>query len=65
MAFRGGFGRPERCILKEKIVKRKIVLEPFDWEEELRRVKKIAREIGKKWPKGLTSVDLIRKERRG
>lgn len=32
--------------------------------KEIKKVEKIARMIGKKWPKGKTSVDLVREERR-
>jgi len=32
-------------------------------EEMIREVENIAKMIGKKWPKGKTSVDLIREER--
>ena len=51
-------------LLRERVIKKRVVLEAFDWDEELRRVEKIAKRIGKKWPKGLTSIDVIREERR-
>jgi bifunctional DNA-binding transcriptional regulator/antitoxin component of YhaV-PrlF toxin-antitoxin module len=36
----------------------------LDVEREMKRIEKIAKRLGKHWPKGLTSVDLIREERR-
>lgn len=33
-------------------------------KREIARVERIAKRLGKNWPKGLTSVDLIREERR-
>ena len=62
--IRRKLGLKSGSIMSEKVVRRKIVLEPFDWKQELKRVEKIAKAIGKKWPKGLTSVDVIREERR-
>jgi AbrB family looped-hinge helix DNA binding protein len=62
--IRGALGLKPGSLVKEKIVRGKILLEPFDWEEEMERVEKIAKAIGKKWPKGLTSVNVIREERR-
>ena len=35
-----------------------------DVAREIKRVEKIAKRLGKHWPKGLSSVDLIREERR-
>lgn len=32
--------------------------------KEIEKVERIARMIGKKWPKGKTSVDIIREQRR-
>lgn len=32
-------------------------------EKEIEKVERIARMIGKKWPKGKTSVDIIRDQR--
>ncbi len=42
----------------------KIELKRVTKEQMLGDVKKIARMIGKKWPKGKTSVDLVQEERR-
>ncbi len=42
----------------------KTELKPITKEQMLADVKKIARMIGKRWPKGKTSVDLVQEERR-
>ena len=57
-------GLKSGMLLRERVIKKRVVIEAFDWDEELRRVEKIAKRIGKKWPKGLTSIDVIREERR-
>ena len=41
-----------------------VVLRAFDRKKEMEKVEKIARMIGKKWPKGLSSVELVGNERR-
>jgi len=51
-------------MIRQKIVGKKVILRPFDWGVEMKRIEKIAKRIGRKWPRGLTSVDLIREERR-
>lgn len=43
-------------------MKRKLTKEEV--RKEIEKVERIAKMIGKKWPKGKTSVDLVREERR-
>jgi hypothetical protein len=43
-------------------MKRKLTKE--EKEREIEKVERMAKMIGKKWPKGKTSVDLIRESRR-
>jgi len=50
-------------MMREKFVGKRIILEPFNIEEEMKKIDKIAHMIGKKWPKGLSSVEAIRQER--
>lgn len=38
--------------------------QPVSKEEMMAKVEKIAKLAGKRWPKGKTSVDLVREERR-
>ncbi len=51
-------------LIRQKLVGKRVILQPFDWNVEMKRVEKIAKRIGRKWPKGVTSVDVIREERR-
>ena len=62
--IRKALGIRPGMLLRESIIKRQVVLEPFDWDKTLGQIEKIAKQIGKKWPKGSTSVDVIREERR-
>lgn len=61
--FRKALGMEPGSLIRQKLVGKKVILQPFDWSEEMKRVHKIAKEIGKKWPKGLTSVQAIREDR--
>ncbi len=50
-------------IVMARLGNRQIIIEPFDIKKEMEKVEEIAKKIGKKWPKGLTSVEAIRQER--
>lgn len=43
--------------------KKRLKLEKLDAKQEIAKIEKIAKMIGKKWPKGLSAVEAIRKER--
>jgi len=61
---RRALGLKPGALLRERVIERKIVLEPFNRDEELKRIKEIAKLVSKKLHRGLTSVDVIRSERR-
>jgi bifunctional DNA-binding transcriptional regulator/antitoxin component of YhaV-PrlF toxin-antitoxin module len=61
--YRKALGLKPGSLLHSKLVGKRIVYEPFDFEKEMQRVEKIAHMIGKKIPKEINSVDIIRKER--
>jgi hypothetical protein len=42
----------------------KILLEVVRKEEKMKRIEKIAEKIGKVWPKNVSAVEAIRRERR-
>jgi AbrB family looped-hinge helix DNA binding protein len=51
-------------IVRQKLVNDKILLEVVRKEEKMRRIEKIAEKIGKVWPKNISAVEAIRRERR-
>jgi AbrB family looped-hinge helix DNA binding protein len=61
--IRKALGIREGTLLRTKLMDKKIIITPFDWDKEMKEVEKIAKEVGKKWPKGLTSVDVIKEQR--
>jgi bifunctional DNA-binding transcriptional regulator/antitoxin component of YhaV-PrlF toxin-antitoxin module len=60
---RKALGVKPGSILRTKLEGKRLVVEAFDAEKEMRKVEKIAHMIGRKWPKGLSSVEAIRRER--
>jgi bifunctional DNA-binding transcriptional regulator/antitoxin component of YhaV-PrlF toxin-antitoxin module len=54
-------------IVKQIVTPTEVRIKPvtrLDVEREMKRMEKLAKRLGKHWPKGLTSVDLIKEERR-
>ncbi len=47
-----------------RTVRNKTELAPVTRDQMLAEVKRIAKTIGKRWPKGKTAADLVREERR-
>ena len=62
--LRKAAGIKEGDIVRTRLVDKKILIEAIDWEEEIRRIRRIAERISKKWPKGLSSVEVMKEERR-
>jgi bifunctional DNA-binding transcriptional regulator/antitoxin component of YhaV-PrlF toxin-antitoxin module len=60
---RKALGIKPGSLLSSKVEGKRFVIEPFDVQKEMDRIEKIAHMIGKKIPKGINSVDIIRKER--
>lgn len=50
-------------LIKQKVIGKKVILQPFDWEDKMQRLDKLAERVSKKWPKGVTSVQAIREDR--
>jgi AbrB family looped-hinge helix DNA binding protein len=51
-------------LVTETVRDDEIVIKPIREEETIERVRKIAKQVGKSWPKDLNSVELIREQRR-
>jgi bifunctional DNA-binding transcriptional regulator/antitoxin component of YhaV-PrlF toxin-antitoxin module len=62
--LRKTLGLTPGTIVKQKIVDNKVLLEVVKKEEKLKRIDELAKKIGKVWPKGLTAVEAVRRERR-
>jgi len=61
--IREALGLKPGSIVKIKKLDNRAEIKPVTKEEMITEVERIAKMIGKKWPKGKTSVDLIRQER--
>jgi len=61
--IRKALGVKPGSILRTKLEGKRLIVEAFDAEKEIQKVEKIAHMIGKKWPKGLSAVEAIRRER--
>jgi AbrB family looped-hinge helix DNA binding protein len=62
--LRKALGLEPGTLVRQKIVDKKILLEVVRKEEKLERIRTIAKKIGKLWPKGVTAVEAVRRERR-
>ncbi len=62
--LRKAVGIKPGSLVVETIKDKEIVIKPIREEKIIERVRKIAKEIGKSWPKNLNSVELIREQRR-
>jgi bifunctional DNA-binding transcriptional regulator/antitoxin component of YhaV-PrlF toxin-antitoxin module len=62
--LRKTLGLTPGTLIKQKIVDNKVLLEVVKKEEKLKRIDELAKKIGKVWPKGLTAVEAVRRERR-
>jgi AbrB family looped-hinge helix DNA binding protein len=51
-------------MVKLVIKNKSVTIKPFDMKEELREIEALAEKISRKWPKGLSSVEIIRRGRR-
>ena len=62
--FRTEFGLEEGTMVEEQLTKEGILIKPFDAKKLLASIDEIARKLSEKWPKGLTAVEAVRRERR-
>jgi len=62
--LRRAVGIKPGSLVVETIKDKEIVIKPIREEKIIERVRKIAKEVGKFWPKNLNSVELIREQRR-
>jgi AbrB family looped-hinge helix DNA binding protein len=62
--IRSVLGIAPGSLIRQKLVNDKILLEVVRKEEKMKRIEKIAEKIGKVWPKNVSAVEAIRRERR-
>jgi len=61
--LRDKLGLEEGRLVEERIVGRGILITPIDVDALMKRIEKTARSISSVWPKGLTSVEAVRRDR--
>lgn len=61
--IRKALGVKKDDLLKAKLINKKLLIEPFDWNREVEEIEGLARKISRKWPKGLSAAEAVRRER--
>jgi len=61
--IRRSLGIEPGSMVIQSIKDKEIRIRPVEKEEVFRRVDALAKKVGKYWPKGLTSVELMKRER--
>lgn len=61
--IRKALGIKKGSMVRTRLVDKKVIIEPFDWNKELEEINRIAKEVAKRWPKGVTAVQAIREDR--
>ena len=62
--LRAKFGLEEGAMVEEMVTKEGILIRPFDADKLMKSLEETAAKVSAKWPKGLTSVEAVRQERR-
>lgn len=62
--FRDEIGLEEGMLFEEKLSHGGVLIRPIKAESFIQGIEKIARKASKKWPKGISSVDAVRSERK-
>lgn len=60
---RKALGVKPGSLVEQKVVGRKVILQAFDWNAEMKALDRLAERVSKKWPKGVTSVQATREDR--
>ena len=61
--LRDKLGLEEGRLVEERIVGKGILITPVDVDALMKRIEKTTRSITSAWPKGLTSVEAVRRDR--
>lgn len=62
--LREGLGLKEGQVVEERLTPEGILVTPVDAEKLMKSLEETAAKVSAKWPKGLTSVEAVRQERR-
>ena len=57
-------GLREGGMVEAQVTKEGILIKPFDAEKLMKSLEETAAKVSAKWPKGLTSVEAVRRDRR-
>jgi len=53
----------KKDLIRQRVVNKKILITPVKKEKILREVENLSKKISRKWPKGLTAIEMIKRER--
>ncbi|MBI2176533.1 AbrB/MazE/SpoVT family DNA-binding domain-containing protein [Candidatus Woesearchaeota archaeon] len=62
--LRDELGLKEGGMVEERITNEGILIRPFDADKLMKSFDELAARVSAKWPKGLDSVEAVRRERR-
>jgi AbrB family looped-hinge helix DNA binding protein len=62
--LRDEVGLEEGAMVEEQVTKEGILIKRFDADKLMKLLDETAKMVSAKWPKGLTSVEAVRRERR-
>jgi AbrB family looped-hinge helix DNA binding protein len=62
--IRRAIGIKPGSMVRETVRGDEVIIRPVGEEEILGRVRTIAKKIGKTWPKGMTSTEIVKEQRR-
>ncbi|MBS3133053.1 AbrB/MazE/SpoVT family DNA-binding domain-containing protein [Candidatus Woesearchaeota archaeon] len=62
--LREGLGLREGEMVEAQLTREGILIKPFDAEKLIKSFDELAAKVSAKWPKGLDSVEAVRRERR-
>ena len=62
--LREELGLKEGSLVEEKVTTEGILITPFDAGKLMKNFDELAAKVSEKWPKGIDSVEAVRKERR-
>ena len=62
--IRDQLGLEGGTMVEEEVVGSGVLIKPVQGKQILREMEELSQRISKKWPKGLTAVEAVRRERR-
>ncbi len=62
--IRKAVGIKPNGVVRVRVADSHVLIEPFDIKSEITKIEEIAKKIGKRWPKGLSAAEAVRRGRK-